>query len=390
MTVVQSAFLLLLVIASIPTLVLAAEILSAVVGVVRKKAKQESRFAGSIAVLVPAHNESAGIAGTIKHIREQLRPQDMVLVVADNCSDNTASLARDSGATVVERQDPERRGKGYALAHGIEALAAREPQAVVFLDADCRASPGSFQTLANLALQTGRPVQALDLVRAPTGLEDRYAVAEFAWLVKNKARPMGLSLLGFPCQLMGTGMALPWPLAARTDFASGHLAEDLELGLKLAKAGSPPLFCMDACVESRFPSGSEGAESQRRRWEQGSVRMLLSKVVPYAWEAVKTRNIPLLALALDASVPPLVLHAALLVFLFLGSLLAASVTGTIPVWLSFGLCLVFGLSLILSWLKFGMAVLPPKRLVALPAFVLAKFGIWRRAETQWRRANRED
>ena len=75
-----------------------------------------------VAVLVPAHNESSGLLPTLANIQSQLLPGDRLLVVADNCSDDTAALARAAGAEVVERNDPTRRGKGYALDWGVQHL----------------------------------------------------------------------------------------------------------------------------------------------------------------------------------------------------------------------------------------------------------------------------
>src|SRR6185436_16232635 len=68
-----------------------------------------------LAVLVPAHNEGSGLLPTIANIQSQLGPGDRLLVVADNCSDDTAAVARQNGAEVVERTDPTRLGKGFAL-----------------------------------------------------------------------------------------------------------------------------------------------------------------------------------------------------------------------------------------------------------------------------------
>src|SRR5262252_6431115 len=76
----------------------------------------------ALAVLIPAHDEAGGIAATIRAVIAQLRPCDRLLVVADNCSDDTASVAMSLGAEVIERRDPSLRGKGYALDHGVRHL----------------------------------------------------------------------------------------------------------------------------------------------------------------------------------------------------------------------------------------------------------------------------
>ena len=96
---------------------------------------------------MPAHNESAAIAATLEDIKAQLRAGDRLLVVADNCTDDTAAVARLSGAEVVERQDSERIGKGYALDWGLRHLDKDPPDVVVMIDADCRLAEGAIDRL---------------------------------------------------------------------------------------------------------------------------------------------------------------------------------------------------------------------------------------------------
>src|SRR5580704_15835042 len=97
-----------------------------------------SDIAARIAVLVPAHNEGTGLLPTLEDIKRQLQPGDRILVVADNCTDDTATIARTAGAEVIERHDPDRRGKGYALDFGIQHLSATPPDILIMIDADCR------------------------------------------------------------------------------------------------------------------------------------------------------------------------------------------------------------------------------------------------------------
>ena len=95
-----------------------------------------------LAVLVPAHNEGSCIRATLETVIPQLQVADRVVVVADNCSDDTATIARAAGATVIERQDPERMGKGYALDFGLQFIETDPPDVLVLVDADCRVEPG--------------------------------------------------------------------------------------------------------------------------------------------------------------------------------------------------------------------------------------------------------
>ena len=203
----------------------------------------------SVVVVVPAHDEEGGISATIAGVQSQLGPGDRVLVVADNCSDGTAGLARTAGAEVIERSDRERRGKGYALAFGIDHLDPNPPDVVIVVDADCRLTPGSIDALVQRAVETQRPVQA-DYVLQPAKRSAISMISALAFLVRNRVRPRGLRRLGQPCQLDGTGMAFPWSVVRAAPDLGANIVEDLVMGIELALLGHEPLLCIEAGVRS--------------------------------------------------------------------------------------------------------------------------------------------
>ncbi|MFJ4349135.1 glycosyltransferase family 2 protein [Pseudomonas sp. NPDC089401] len=347
-----------------------------------------------LAVLVPAHNEAAVIGATLASIQAQLHEDDRVLVVADNCSDDTAALARAAGAQVAERQHAQLRGKGYALDHGVRQLAESPPQVVIIIDADCKVTAGSFDYLARGCVDSGRPVQALDLMRAPPGAGLKVQVAEFAWRMKNLVRPRGMRRVGLPCQLMGTGMAFRWEDLATANLATGHLVEDLKLGLDFCRAGKPPLFCPEAEVISLFPLSQEGLSNQRTRWEHGHLGVLLSDGPRLVCSALARGNVPLLAMALDLLVPPLALLSLVLAATFTLSWLAGLWLG---VWLPAALSSV-ALSLlltavVLAWGRFSREVIPFSVLIYAPFYAARKIplylGFLIRRQVEWVRSRRE-
>jgi len=118
-------------------------------------------------VLIPAHNEGEGVVQTIRDVQAQLGPNDRILLVADNCTDDTAAMAKAAGVEVIVRTDQARRGKGYALEFGVRHLALDPPDVVIILDADCRLGECAIRTLSTTAMVYGRPVQALYLMLAP-------------------------------------------------------------------------------------------------------------------------------------------------------------------------------------------------------------------------------
>ena len=188
----MSVILILLV--AIPTITLCLEI---TIGVLRRPdlAQFVRATHSKVAVLVPARNEGVAIAPTLKDIKRQLRANDTLLVVADNCVDKSAAVARDFGADVVERHDADRIGKGYALDFGLRHLEKNPPDIVIMVDADCRLADDAIDNLVSCCASTARPVQALYLMTSPDGTQ---RIAELAWRVKNWVRPLGLKALGCP------------------------------------------------------------------------------------------------------------------------------------------------------------------------------------------------
>ncbi len=387
MTVVTVLLLVLGTAVFLPTLVFLLEV---ILGIFSRGEQQPAPVVGATAaILIPAHNEDNVIAATLEKLRAELISGDYVLVVADNCSDGTANIARKFGAEVVERHDTTRRGKGFALAHGLERLKVSSVDVVIVVDADCIVMPQSIQALKAEVMRTGRPVQSFYSMRAPRGHERRFAVAEFAWRIKNRLRPLGLAALGLPCQLMGTGMAFPKDLAKPENFSSGNIVEDLELGVHMARIGKAPKFFPSAVVASEFPVSEEGEISQRRRWEGGSFSMLLRHGVLNVFGGLLTGNKNLAALGLDMLVPPLVLHAALIILYSVLTLILAIICGTGAVWLALLLPVLFATAISIAWWSQGRDLLPLRYWSQLLPFVLAKLLIHRGKDQGWVRTDRK-
>lgn len=347
------------------------------------------------AVLMPAHNESGGIAAALATVVPQLQPGDRVLVVADNCTDDTAEVAAAAGAQVVQRHDASQRGKGYALDFGVRHLAGDAPEVLVIVDADCALAAGALDRLVRQCAWSGRPVQALYLMRSPpqAGLKTR--IAEFAWIVRNHVRPLGFLRLRLPCQLMGTGMAFPWPQISAAPLASGHLVEDMQLGLDLASAGAPPLFDPHAAVTSTFPSEPDGAQAQRTRWEHGHLGVIASVGPRMMWRGLVHAQPLLVAMVLDLCVPPLaslvLLHLAWLVLTTLFGLASGAWT---PWLVAGGSLVLLGAAIVLAWSRFARHVVSLRDLFGVPAYLLAKVPVYAKLfgkrQIEWVRTKRDD
>jgi cellulose synthase/poly-beta-1,6-N-acetylglucosamine synthase-like glycosyltransferase len=362
---------------AVPTVVFAIEICAASFLARRHQAPPTARRRGTVAVLIPAHDEAKGILATLNDIKPQLRPTDRLLVVADNCTDDTAAVAASAGAEVTVRSDLTKIGKGYALDWGLTHLAATPPDIVIMIDADCSVTSGTIDRLGSVCEQAQRPVQSLYLMIAPAGPKINHQVAEFAWRVKNWVRPLGLKALGLPCQLMGSGMAFPWKIIRSVELSSGLIVEDLKLGLDLAGAGYAPLFCPSAVVISDFPSSAEGAMGQRKRWEHGQGGLIRAIAIPRFVEAIRRRDLNLATLVLDLLVPPLSLLLIIISMVAMGTGLTmlAGLTATAFA-ISLGCLVAVIFAVIVAWFLRGRDVLPPNSLALVPSYLVTKVSLY--------------
>ena len=380
---------------AIPAWLFCIEILAAVL-IPQRALPPNNGLRPRIAVLVPAHNESAGLADTLNDIRTQLRPGDRLLVVADNCTDDTADVAKANGAEVTERNDPVNIGKGYALAWGVQYLRTDPPAVTIVIDADCRLSSDTLTNLAAACAATDRPAQALYLMTTPDESRIDHQVAAFAFRVKNWVRPLGLRALKLPCQLMGTGMAFPWPVINSADLATGAVVEDLKLGLDLAQAKHPAVFCPSAVVTSQFPSSIKGAKSQRQRWEHGHMGIIAKNIPRLVYEGLVKRNFDLLALTLDAAIPPLTLLGMVLGVIVLVSALAVLFgLSSLALIVSVTSLSAYTAAVLMCWLKFGRDLLPLRSFASIFSYVADKLPLYRQffssgGSSRWIRTDRND
>jgi cellulose synthase/poly-beta-1,6-N-acetylglucosamine synthase-like glycosyltransferase len=347
-----------------------------------------------IAVLMPAHNESSAISSSCETLLGLLREGDRLVVVADNCTDDTADRARETGAEVIERSDAKRIGKGYALDFGIRHLERAAPAALIIVDADCELGPRAIDRLTESCLAHGRPVQAVYIMQNHTNASLRMRIAEFAGIVKNHARPLGLHRLGLPCMLMGTGMAFPWDVIARANLASGHLVEDMKLGIDLAISGVPPMLCPTAEVRSYFPETARGFDVQRTRWEHGHIGVIVQETPRLVAAAFRRKDWRLLAMALDLAVPPLALLVLLLTFsMALGAGAVIWEGNASPLWSASGLAVLLAAAVSIAWARFGRSAVSARDLLLSPAYAAAKLPLYLRylfrRQTTWVRSERK-
>ena len=345
-------------------------------------------------VLIPAHNEAEQIEEVLEVLLKQITKQDQVIVIADNCHDNTAELARYMGASVIEREHLTNRGKGYALDYALKQIQANPPEVLVILDGDCIIQPHTINRITCKAIATGKPVQAAYLMEQPDKTSFKDSISMFSIKVKNLVRLLGLNRLGWHCLLTGSGMAFPWSIINRVSLAGSKTTDDTQLTVDLTLAGSPPVFCENTLVIGRLMKDKD-AQSQRSRWEHGHLEMILVEVPRLLKVFLKTGRFSHLGLALDIFIPPL----SLLVMIWLISMLitwlavllgSVSTTPAILVSIAGGF-LISGV--IIAWARFGRTDLPLKNLIALPFYILSKIPIYLKflikPQSRWLKTERD-
>jgi cellulose synthase/poly-beta-1,6-N-acetylglucosamine synthase-like glycosyltransferase len=361
----------------------------------RRRSAPDSGARPKVAVLVPAHDEQAGIGRMLACLGAGLEEGDRIVVVADNCVDHTAKIAREHGAIVLERFDAVRRGKPHALRYGLRFLQNDPPDIVVVLDADCEVAPDTVDRLARLAAASGRPVQALNLQRTASDAGTREQLSSLGMYFANLVRPTGLARLGLPCGLMGTGMALPWSVVRLAPAPTGSVVEDLELGIELTLAGHAPLFCPDASVISAPPREESAFLSQRTRWEHGRLHTIRTHFPKLVRAALAQRRPELLWMALDLTVPPLALLVAVWSVTFAASALAAALgRSLLPLVLVGAGCIPLAASILLGWAVYCRRAIPLRAFLGVPRYVLRKLPIYfaffgGRRQREWVRTRRD-
>jgi cellulose synthase/poly-beta-1,6-N-acetylglucosamine synthase-like glycosyltransferase len=378
------------VLALVPCAILAVECLAACLP------RRRNRFAvvrvPRTVVLVPAHDEEDCLHEALRSIEPELGEDDRCLVVAHNCRDRTAMVARALGAEVLEARDAGTGGKPDALKAGLWYLDADPPEVVVIVDADCRAEPGAIRALATAAVESDGPVQG-DYRFGPGSLDDFASLSSLALLVKNVVRPLGLTHLGLPCLLNGSGSAYPFTMLREAPHGEGSIAEDYQLAIDLARRGHATRFVPEAKVRSALPERHDVALRQRRRWEHGHLMLSFFTAPVLILRGLVTLEWNLFFLGIDLLVPPL---AFLVVEWSASAALAAAafrVHGRpVALWISLvaGGLLLGGVTSALLRFAGARALLTALR--SAPAYVLAKLplylGFFGCRETRWRKTER--
>ena len=342
----------------------------------------------NLAIVVPAHNEAAGIAACIQSLRacESGGGAFTVVVVADNCEDDTAARAEAAGARVLVRHDPDRRGKGYALDFAFRQLLNEPFDAFMVVDADTRVEPNLFAEAQRWFRAGADAVQSRYCVDKP-GVSVRTRLMNVALQAFNVLRPRGREFWGVSVGLLGNGFGLSRATLEAVPYDAASVAEDLEYHIRLVQNGRRVRFMDATTVWSEMPSGERASRGQRARWEGGRFRMireqtpiLLRSILAGRWREAE----PLLELWLL----PLAFHVLLLLLALLPSFAPSRIYAL------FGLALV-GLHVLAAIRVGGGGWRDVQAVAAAPFYILWKLTLFKallrgaRKDAAWVRTDRE-
>lgn len=355
----------------------------------RQLPESEGIDARRIAVVVPAHNEEEGLPNTLTSLlsaEEAPAPED-IYVIADNCTDGTAEVARAQGVTVLEREDTVKRGKGHALNWAFSQLLEKDYIAFINVDADTRVAGNFFRVYRQFFASGGDAGQSAYYVGNPE-VNLRTRLMHIAFLAFNFLRPLARRNLGLSGGILGNGFGLSVATLREIPYDSFSIVEDLEYHARLVRAGKQVVFLPETSVYSDMPATAEEAQSQRERWEGGRFRMVMDQTPKLLTGLFAEGRVRLIEPLLELLLLPLSYHIVLLVIL--------AILGIGKFW---GFYALFALAIVVFHILIAMVVSKAtvadwKALFSAPFFILWKLsklgGIVKTASkgASWNRTSR--
>lgn len=279
--------------------------------------KPQTKFA----ILVPAHNEVDVIGETLKSIdRLNYSPALFdTIVVADNCTDETAAVARSYGTSVYERHDLGRKGKGFALQWAFNTLRAEGRfsvfDAFVIVDADTIFEEDFLRVMDARMVRGEKVVQGYYDVLKP-GESPMASLSYLGFALNRNLKYVGRTKLGWSSNLLGNGMCFSTAVIKWFGWGATSIVEDMEYAVMLQLEGVRVSFAPEARVYAAIPETFKDSRTQRSRWDIGRFQVRNRYVGKLVKAALRTRDIGYLDTAMELIVPPFSLFVVLSLFLF--------------------------------------------------------------------------
>lgn len=223
-------------------------------------------------VLVAAHDEECVIAPLLDNLKRMEYPKNLydVFVIADNCTDRTAEIARLQGAFVAVRRTEGRRGKGHAIHWMLDRLrdSPKRYDAVVLFDADNLVATNFLRAMNERLMSGAKVVQGYLDIKNPYDSWVSISMAISYWYT-NRMWQLARHNLGLSCALGGTGLCIDMDVLRRIGWEATGLAEDVEFGARCVSFGIYPVWAHEARVYDEKPVTLRSSMRQRLRWMQG-------------------------------------------------------------------------------------------------------------------------
>ena len=244
-----------------------------------KKNRQQLSATGSIGILIPAHNEKLVIKRTIESVLNAAsNSHDIdINIIADNCSDNTADIAKQFSVNVLERENKNLRGKGAALQWAMNELKEKNYDYTMIIDADSIVDDHFFQEL-RYALSTAK--NGVVQTRYEAIANEHSSIKRLAMLGFNVLRARGRTALGGSAGIMGNGFILSQQVLEQVPFRANSIVEDLEYHMRLVECDITVSFCDSARIYGEMPNDNTASDIQSSRWEGGRLGVLKAAFFP--------------------------------------------------------------------------------------------------------------
>lgn len=255
-------------------------------GIIRFKKKEKAKPEKSFAMIVAAHNEEAVIADIIESLKSLNYPKELyeIFVIADNCTDKTAKIAKNKGAHVFQRFDNENRGKGFALDWMFKQIFKMDKKfdAVCVFDADNLVSKNYLLEMNDKLIDGSKVIQGYLDSKNPkdTWVTGAYSIS--FWL-SNRILQLARSNIRLSNQLGGTGFCIQTDILKELGWGAHCLTEDLEFTCKLIMNNYKVAWAHDAVVYDEKPLTLKASWNQRKRWMQGYADVSSR----YFWKLIK-------------------------------------------------------------------------------------------------------
>ena len=252
------------------------------VSLLKKKRKFSTDTFSRFAIFIAARNEHLVIAQLIESIKLQKYPSELydIYVIADNCTDNTAEVARNAGATVFERNDETLKGKGCALDFGFKKLVENGTfsnyDGFFVFDADNLLDENYIAEM-NAVFNSGYKI--VTSCRNSKNYDTNWISAGSSlWFLREAKYVNGARMrLGVSCAISGTGFLVSRDIIEKDNgWKYNLLTEDIEFTIDNVIDKEIIGYAEDAMFYDEQPYKFKDSWNQRIRWTKGLIQIFVT------------------------------------------------------------------------------------------------------------------